>query len=299
MNFSRESLVAVALMVTFVAASSAQEAATKAPREKRLTTDGRMKTSPVFVDRTGSELLFVVEESPVQMRLMKLTLADGAIAPVHPKQTKNEFEPGLSPDGQWLAFIQNRGNLSLAIVIENRARGSETEVPPGGGFSGARSPTISPDGTTLLYSYPETDVQGIFAVDLPISKPRPVIKGPGVNNWPSFAPDGKRFVFSSTRDKNYELYTAAADGSNLKRLTDEPLQDIRPRFSPDGSRIVFTSGRDGNYELYTIDPTGNNVRRLTSNDERDDYPTWHPNGKQVVYVAERNGKHDLYLLEVE
>lgn len=266
--------------------------------EKPLTTDGRIKSSPVFTDNTGTELAFVVQESAVQMQLCQLKLADGSVTPLHPKQPTNEFEPAYSPDGQWFAFIQSRGNLTLAIVIQNLTRGSETEVAPGGGFSGARSPAISPDGSTLLYSYPESDVQSIWGMDLPAGKRRPVIAGPGINNWPNFAPDGKRFVFSSTRDGNFEIYTANADGSDIQRLTHEARQDIRPRFSPDGKRIAFISGRDGNYEIYTMQADGTNLVRVTTNAERDDYPTWHPDGQHLVIVAERRGKHDLVLINV-
>lgn len=269
-----------------------------AAEEKRLTTDGRLKSSPVFVDQTGADLVYVVQETAVQLRLMKLKLADGTVSPVHPTQTKNEFEPAYSPDGQWLAFIQSRGNLSLAIVMQNLAKETETEVRPGGGFSGAHSPAISPNGSVMLYSYPETDVQSILGLDLPSGKPREIVPGPGINNWPSFAPDGKRFAFGSTRDGNFEIYTAKLDGSEVQRLTKEPRQDIRPRFSPDGKRLAFTSGRDGNYEIYVMQTDGTNSIRVTTNAERDDYPTWHPDGKHLVIVAERQGKHDLYLLDV-
>jgi Tol biopolymer transport system component len=266
--------------------------------EKPLTTDGRIKSSPVFTDNTGRELTFVVQESAVQMQLCNLKLADGTVTPLHPKQPKNEFEPAYSPDGQWLAFIQSRGNLTLAVVIQNLTRGSETEVPPSGGFSGPRSPAISPDGSTLLYSYPESDVQSIWGMDLPTGKRRPVIAGPGINNWPHFAPDGQRFAFGSTRDGNFEIYSAKADGSDIQRLTHDAKQDIRPRFSPDGKRIAFVSGRDGNYEIYTMHADGTNVVRVTTNGERDDYPVWHPDGQHLMFVAERRGKHDLVLVDL-
>lgn len=266
--------------------------------EKRLTADGRLKSSPVFVDPTGDELVFVVQESAVQLRLMKLKLADGSIEAVHPAQTKNEFEPAFSRDGKWLSFIQSRGNLSLAVVIKNLANGTETEIPPGGGFSGPRSPALAPDGARMLYSYPESETQSILTMGLPQGKSQAIISGPGVNNWPDFAPDGQRFVFGSSRDGNFEIYTAKSDGSDVQRLTKEPLQDLRPRFSPDGQRILFTSGRDGNYEIYVMRVDGSEQTRLTSNLERDDYPAWHPNGKQIVFVAERNGKHDLYLVDL-
>ncbi|MFM2093115.1 MAG: hypothetical protein RIS70_239, partial [Planctomycetota bacterium] len=236
MNCSRSRIWTVVFIIGVCGACPPLDSCTA--EEKRLTTDGRLKSSPVFVDSTGAELVFVVQESAVQLRLMKLTLDDGSITPLHPTQTKNEFEPAYSRDGKWLSFIQSRGNLSLAVVIKNLANGTETEIPPGGGFSGARSPAIAPDGAMMLYSYPESETQSILAMALPQGKPQAMIAGLGVNNWPDFAPDGQRFVFGSSRDGNFEIYTAKLDGSDVRRLTKEPLQDLRPRFSPDGQRIV-------------------------------------------------------------
>jgi len=266
--------------------------------EQRLTTDGRIKNSPVFADRSGTELIYVLQERPVQFRLMRMKLADQSIAQIHPQQTKTEFEPALSPDGNVLAFVQSRGNLSLALVIHDARTGKDVEIPPGAGFSGPRSPAISPDGTRVLFSYPDQGRQRILSVNLEARDQKTIIDSDGVNNWPDFSPDGRRIVFASTRDDDYEIYSAAADGSDVRRLTHSPRQDIRPRFSPDGSQIAFMSARDGNYEIYVMKADGSDVRRLTTNPESDDYPAWHPDGKRLVIVSERNGRHDLYLVEV-
>lgn len=264
----------------------------------RLTADGHRKRDPMFVDRNGSELLYVVLEKPAQLRLMKLVLSDRSSTPLHPTETRSEFEPAVSADGRYLAFVQNRGNLTLALVIQDQLENVTSEVPPGGGFSGYRSPTFAPDNSRLLFSYPEDGRQQIYSVNLLGKDRQIVIDSEGVNNWPHFAPEGRRFTFSSSRDDDYEVYVADSTGSNPQRLTDSPGQDLRPRFSPDGSRIAFTSNRDGNYEIYVMKADGTNVVRVTNHPEMDDYPTWHPNGRQLMILSERNGKHDLYQIDV-
>lgn len=279
-------------LIALAAVSSA------AADEIRLTDDGRLKSDPAFVDRTGAEIVFVVQARPSLMQLMRLKLGDRSVAAVHPEQNKNEFEPAFSPDGNVLAFIQSRGNLSLALVIRDKSRGKDAEIPPMGGFSGAHSPTLSPDGSRVLFSYPDNGRQRILSVNLDAKDQKTIIDSDGVNNWPHFSPDGKRLVFASTRDDDYEIYSAAADGTDVRRLTSSPKQDIRPRFSPDGSRIAFTSSRDGNYEIYVMQSDGSGVTRVTNNPERDDYAAWHPEGKKLVIVSERQGRHDLYLLDV-
>ncbi|MBS0204132.1 MAG: PD40 domain-containing protein [Planctomycetes bacterium] len=264
----------------------------------RLTHDGRSKRDPVFVGSSGKSLIYSQLEKPTQLRLMRLSLPDGSPEPCHPSETRSEFEAAPSTDGRYLAFVQNRGNLSLALVIEDLQQASPTaEVPPGGGFSGMHSPTFSPDGSRILFSYPEDGRQQLFAVDIQGKNRHTVVDSVGINNWPSFSPDGKQLVFSSSRDNDFEIYVAKPDGTEPRRLTESPRQDIRPRFSPDGTRIAFTSNRDGNYEIYVMNPDGTNLHRVTNNPEQDDYPSWHPDGKQLVVVSERRGQFDLYLIE--
>jgi len=263
----------------------------------RLTRDGKLKQGPVFADTTGQAIYYSVLQRPSQLRLARLSPLNGTTTEVHPAETRSEFEPAISSDGRFISYVQNRGNLSLALVIEDTQGSQSAEVPPGGGFSGMHCPTFSPDSTRILFSYPEDGRQQIFAVDLQGKNRTKIIDSVGVNNWPCFAPDGQQIVFSSSRDDDFEIYSAKSDGTAVKRLTDSPRQDIRPRYSPDGKRIAFTSNRDGNYEIYVMNQDGSNVVRVTDHPEQDDYPTWHPDGKHLVVVSERQGQFDLYQID--
>ena len=264
---------------------------------QRLTQDGRVKRDPVFLGVSGESILFSVLEKPTQLRLMKLAMTDGSAMPLHPSETRSEFEPAVSTDGRFVSFVQNRGNLSLALVIEDLQGTQSAEVPPGGGFSGMHSPTFSPDGSQVLFSYPEEGRQKIYAVDMQGKNRQTIVDSIGVNNWPHFSPDGRQIVFSSSRDDDFEIYLAKSNGSDFRRLTTSAKQDIRPRFSPDGKRIAFTSNRDGNYEIYVMNADGSNLVRVTDNPEQDDYPAWHPDGRKLAVISERQGQIDLYLIE--
>ncbi|MCX7423191.1 MAG: hypothetical protein NT013_27150 [Planctomycetia bacterium] len=264
----------------------------------RLTTDGKVKRDPVLLKPDGSELLFAQLDKPNQLRLMKLDLRDRSVTPLHPNETRSEFEPAVSLDGRYLAYVQNRGNLSLAMVIQDLMENKQSEVPPGGGFSGMHSPAIAPDNTTVLFSYPESNRQQLFAVTMQGANRKSIADSNGINNWPSFSPDGKQVVFSSTRDGDYDLYVMNADGTNVRSLVTNPRQDIRSRWSPDGRRIAFTSNRDGNYELYLINADGSGLARLTNHPEQDDYACWNPDSRSLIYVSERDGHFDLFHLPV-
>lgn len=262
----------------------------------RLTHDGRVKFT-TLVTPDGREVWYVEYETPKFFRLMRLRLKDGMTERLHPTATTSEFEPAIAADGEFYAYLKTTGVLRVSAVVRKREGGQEYEIPPGAGFSGLRSPALSPDHATLAYVSADRGNQHIYLATQQGAQRRPFTSGLGINNWPDFSPDGKRIVFSSTRDGNYEIYVGEISGGTPRRLTDHPLQDIRPRFSPDGRRIAFVSHRDGNAEIYVMNADGSGIARLTNNPERDDYPTWHPNGKQLVIVSERDGQHDLYLVE--
>jgi len=262
----------------------------------RLTNDGRLKRDPVFLKPNGSELIYVVLDKPNQLRLMKFTLSNRVSVPVHPEETRSEFEPTVSRDGRYLAFVQNRGNLSLALVIQDLVENKQSEQPPAGGFSGMHSPTIAPDDTRVLYSFPEDGRQHLFECSITAENRRRIVDSEGINNWPDFSPDGRRIVFGSSREDDFEIYVMHADGTGVTRLTHSPKQDIRPKFSPDGRRIAFTSNRDGNYEIYVMNADGSGQRRVTQRLEHDDCVCWHPDGKSLIVVSEQAGRCDLFQL---
>src|SRR5262245_47131661 len=68
----------------------------------RLTSDGKLKFSPVFFNG-GREIVYADLEKPEQYRLQRLNLATRAVEPLHPKATTSEFEPAVSADGKTYA----------------------------------------------------------------------------------------------------------------------------------------------------------------------------------------------------
>ncbi len=262
----------------------------------RLTTDGHQKMDPVFV-ANGSEIVYAVQSSFNRIDLMRLDVAQRTSERFNPAASTTELSATFSKDEQTRAFIRNNANLHVLLVIQNMTSGSTVEHNPGGGFAGVRCISMAPDGSRLVYAFPETDgAQQIFSLTTDGKTKTSITKGGGVDGYPRFSPDGHWIAFASTRDGNFDIFTMTAAGEQIYRLTEHEGLDTRPAWSPDGRQIAFTSLRDGNYDIYTIDIDGTNLRRITDHPERDDFAWWHPDGKQLVVVSERDGKQDLYLI---
>lgn len=292
MNCFNKTRCLVSLVVLFAISQDCQS-----QKLIRLTDDGRMKFTPVFI-KNGEELMYVDFEDPKVFRLKTMQWIDKTVKPVHDPVNSPEFDPAYSKDGRCFCFLRAVGGLQVALFVRNTEDNSEFKIDPLPGFSGYRSPAIAPDSSLILYSFAQNGAQDIYAMDPDGSNKRAITGGKGINIWPSFSPDGSKVVFTSTRDGNYELYSMKPDGNEITRLTNSPFQDIRATYSPDGSRLVFTSHRDGNAEIYISNADGSSPIRITNHEERDDYATWHPDGNAIIFVAERDGKHDLHMVSI-
>lgn len=286
------------LVLLMLCSLSLLPASASGTEPRRLTHDGRQKSSPVFRDG-GQEVVFVEFADATLFQLRRLVLADGKNELLHADSTTAEFEPTWSADGERYAYCRLRGVLSVSITIRDKAGAKLNEIMPGGGFCGFRSPSLAPDHSRLAFSYGERGTQQIYTCLLDGEDRKPLAEARGISNWPAYSPDGQSIVFGSSRDGNFEIYVMHADGSNVRRLTDNPFQDSRPKFSPDGRRIAFTSHRDGNAEIYVMNSDGSGQRRVTNNPDRDDYAEWHPDGQHLVIVSEQGGMQDLYLIGSE
>ncbi len=286
------------LLVPAVAcAADATEPTTARSQPVRLTTDGRLKMDPVFTS-AGTELVFTVLEKADQTSLIKLRLPDGAQERFNPKATTSEFEAAFSRDGRYCSYVQNRGNLSLRLVIRDLLHDKESIFDPGGGFAGMRHPTFALNSSGLVVSNPGSGGQQLLAIGLDGRRGKELTQGESLNCWPAFSPNGRQIAFGSSRDGDFDLYLMDADGSNVSRIVASPGRDMRPAWSPDGRRLAFTSARDGNPEIYVINVDGSGIVRLTENPEQDDFAAWHPDGRRLTFVSERAGKFDLYLSDV-
>ena len=284
------------LLTSLLAALAIDAAPASAGEMRRLTKDGRLKFSPVYIHETDA-IAFTELETPKLYRLKRLNLADGTIESLHPEASTSEFEPAFARQADVYAYAHTKNALSVSVRIR-REGAAMVEIPPADGFAGLRSPAVSSDGKRILFCHAEDGKQKIFAVQSDGRGRTALTDARGIDNWPDFSPDGELIVFGSSRDGDFEIFIMNADGTNVRRLTTSPGQDIRPRFSPDGRQIAFVSHRDGNAEIYLMNADGSNVRRITQSDERDDYPSWHPQGNELVAVCERGGEHDLYAIDV-
>ncbi|MSR60583.1 MAG: hypothetical protein EXS05_23565 [Planctomycetaceae bacterium] len=270
-----------------------------AAEPQRLTRDGQLKLSPVFVDG-GNSVMFSMHDEPTRVSLMRLRLADGQVERVDPALTAHQFDADVSRDGRFFCFVMTATSPQSVLVVRDLKDGTESRFAPGDARGTARGPRISPDQQRIVFTLSDPGGQQIAAVDMKGGNLKRLTESTGTSAWPAISPDGKQIAFSSSRHGHFQVYVMNADGKDVRQVTDMPQRATRAAWSPDGRQIAFTSVSegDGNLDIYIIGADGSGLRRITDHEDRDDFPIWHPDGKRLMMISERAGDSDLYLVDV-
>ncbi|MGD2142245.1 MAG: S9 family peptidase [Candidatus Bathyarchaeota archaeon] len=136
----------------------------------------------------------------------------------------------------------------------------EYEVMPLFPMAPVSDPKISPDGSKVIFTYSEVDMENnkyntqIWLLDLDNRKPVQFTYGEENSNNPRWSPDGRSILFTSKRpsqedvkeedeekEKKPQLFVIPSDGGEARQITtlEEGVQS--PDWSPDGNRIIFLS----------------------------------------------------------
>lgn len=112
------------------------------------------------------------------------------------------------------------------------------------------SPTLSPDGSTVVFAKRIVDadvvkassslwIRNLLTRDLAPPK-RLTPEGWSVNS-PAFSPDGKTVYFLSAKSGTQQLYALPVAGGAPRQLTDFALDIASYKLSPDGTRVLFST----------------------------------------------------------
>lgn len=201
------------------------------------------------------------------------------------------FQPGWSPDGEWITFglgywFAERNEATAALWRVRRDGTGEERLTDGSIHSGF--PSYSADGKEIVFRVWSEKEKGLRILNLETRQIRVLTQG--YDNLPGWSPDGQRIVFTRKReDGNFDVYTIRPDGSGLFRCTDHESSDGHAVWSADG-RILWSGSQHGFrdeaplYEqtfqqygqIYVMNADGSNKRILTDSKWEDSMPLYVP-----------------------
>ncbi len=155
--------------------------------------------------------------------------------------------------------------------------GSTTEAEE---MNGLGTIDISPNDSTILFSFFKDDVAGIYESD-DAGRSKLVLKDNEAKAsyvYPKYSPDGKKIAFVKFpyKKKTSNLFMMDRNGKNAKQLTFGEATIMEIAFSSDGKRIYYCQaneygsyspiGRDAahNMDIYSIEIESLKIRKITS-----------------------------------
>lgn len=99
-----------------------------------------------------------------------------------------------------------------------------------------RHPSISPDGTTLVFSYGGD----LYTVPKDGGKARQLTTDAAYDAYPVWSPDGKSIAFASARHGSMDVFVIPASGGTATRLTTNSAQEY-PRTWADNNTVIFSA----------------------------------------------------------
>ena len=261
----------------------------------------------------GKTVAFQTDQSG-NLDIMLLDLESGSVKPLVTGPEHACF-PEWSADGKTVFYAQ-------AYFTKTAAEATQTEcgegyhlfaIPAAGGktvqITEGRlrdyAPTVTPDGTTLLFASSRGSTQtgaGIQTLRLTEKQPRPFVAAGGQSVGavePDVSPDGRLVAYAESLGfrANWRIWLADIKQPAV-RLPVTPMNGAfyAPRWSPDGRMIACTGYRPGDpgWGIVILNvPTGASARIETGNGNARS-PDWSPDGKWIVYEANRSGTYKLY-----
>jgi dipeptidyl aminopeptidase/acylaminoacyl peptidase len=204
----------------------------------------------------------------------------------------------LSPDGQRIAFVWDRENLSDIYVM-----------PSAGGWPGRMStergptppwigeiPRWSPDGRWLAF----TMQNHVHIVPVAGGLPCLISDFAEAASSPVWLPDSSGLIVGVERHESENLLLTDREGRWPRALTTGPGDDIDARPSPDGRCVAFVHYPHDDLnrlDIKLIDLTTGQVSLLAAAPQQKNWePRWSPDGSLLAFLSQRSGWNEIWLI---
>lgn len=184
---------------------------------------------------------------------------------------EGNFEPAVSPDGRYIAFVSSRdGNAEIYRMSADG--GEHTRLTAF--HMDDTAPSWSPDGRTIAFLSDREGASRIFLMAADGTGQRRLTPDTLSSHMhelePSWSPDGTRIAYViRDRDGGSTIAVADLETGGLRRIQGDASM---PAWSPDGRHIAFVSAATGDAQIYLARADGSLRTQLT----REPGPNWLP-----------------------
>jgi dipeptidyl aminopeptidase/acylaminoacyl peptidase len=223
-------------------------------------------------------------------------------------------------------FTVGHGNVYFVEAKTGRIfkqpthKGTAKPITPS--FGSAASPTLSPDGKSLLYIHTYEGKDSIGKVDVTGDFwPTKLVSGDDFYMQPCWHPDGSSIawiawnhpqmpwdgtgLFHGKLEITKDCYVL---GDVVPIAGDKNTSVFQPQFSPDGNYLAYVSDLEGWWHLYLFDLRSGEHTIYTGGDAEHAVPAWiqglrtfdfAPDGKTIYFLRNENGYGRLWKVDIK
>ena len=176
--------------------------------------------------------------------------------------TVNNWQPAVSPDGRFVAFVSERaGKVHLWRMDADGA--NVTQLTSGDGYE--YGPAFTPDGRWVLYTLYDGEHRDLFKVAVEGGVPVRLTEG-FLADSAAVSPDGK-WLAALYRERSgapLKLALLPPDGGQPAKLLDIPQTVVESlRWLPDSRAVAYVDTQKGVSNVWALPVGGGQPRQLT------------------------------------
>ncbi|RIK73809.1 hypothetical protein DCC62_16585 [candidate division KSB1 bacterium] len=201
--------------------------------------------------------------------------------------TGNAHYPAISPDGQFIAYVEDKKKL----VLQDLSGGQLLELYQANDIL---SPQWSPNGSEILARVKEGDSSRTLLIPRLGGKPRGTIVRGGSMAW---SPDGI-WIAGAFLDWKKVVLTNKLTGEQKEVPVSgfEWLTEID--WSPSGKLMLVLTQDKGKYVIWTLTLDKGQQRKMYEIEKELLNPRWAPGGEAIYFFIRQNNTTDLMKLPV-
>lgn len=225
------------------------------------------------------------------------SLPDGEIKQLTDLDVKSYREhtqdayPMWGSDG-WIYFLSERGDVFNLWRIS--AEGGEPEQITNHRSDGIQYPSISPDGSVIVYENEFALWKYELGSDAPQRIEVDLSFDPKDNLIQVVETEDSASSFSPSRDGSQvaveyhgEIFLVPSDPEmgEMTRVTQSVWRDRYQAYSPDGKNLAFISDQSGDEEIWLYNVESRQHRQLTTHESTKRTPIWTPDSTKILFEA--------------